>query len=187
MTHYLDMHLLPDPEVHGHQLMSALYGKLHRALVMLQSDSLAVSFPGYDLKAMGLGQNLRIVGPGDSLTKLMAASWLRGLRDHLTVSEIASVPTGALHRTLRRVQAKSSPERLRRRQIKRHGIDAHTARQRIPDSAAESLRLPFIQLASGSTGQTFRLYLRLGEVEQAPIVGSFNTYGLSATATIPCF
>ncbi len=33
MNHYLDLHLLPDPEFSAAQLMSALFAKLHRALV----------------------------------------------------------------------------------------------------------------------------------------------------------
>jgi CRISPR-associated endonuclease Csy4 len=187
MTHYLDIHLLPDPEFPAHHLLSAMYGKLHRALVRLDADSIGLSFPGYDLQAMRLGQQLRIVGSISALTNLQALDWLGGMRDHVTVAKIGEVPAGAPHRTLRRVQAKSSPERLRRRQMKRHGIDEATARERIPDSAAETLRLPFVQLASTSTGQSFRLYLRLGDVEPAPVAGRFNAYGLSTTATLPHF
>ena len=187
MSHYLDIHLLPDPEIPTHHLLAALYAKLHRALVQLASDRIAVGFPDYCAAPANLGNRLRLIGPEADLASLMALAWMQGLRDHCDVSGIAPVPAGATPRALRRVQAKSSPERLRRRQIRRHGLTEAEALERVPDSAAESLRLPFVQLASGSTGQSFRLYLRLGAPEPEATEGAFNTYGLSATATIPCF
>lgn len=185
LTHYLDIHLRPDPEFPASQLLSALYAKLHRALVELRSDDLAVSFPGYCDK--GLGQALRILGSADRLGQLMALPWLSGMRDHTQVSIAAAVPADANHRQLSRVQAKSSPERLRRRQMKRHGLTAELARERVPDSAAESLKLPFLPVRSASTGQSFMLFLRLSPPCPHPVAGRYNAYGLSTTATVPWF
>lgn len=187
LTHYLDIHLRPDPEFSASQLLAALYAKLHRALVQLRSEDLAVCFPGYSYKPLGLGQTLRVLGNAERLGQLMALPWLSGMADHIHVTAIAEVPAGAAHRQLTRAQAKSNPERLRRRQMKRHGLTAEQARERIPDSAAESLRLPFMPVRSASTGQAFLLFLRLGQPIPAPMAGSFNAYGLSATATIPWF
>lgn len=45
--------------------------------------------------------------------------------------------------------------------------------------------LPWLNLRSLSTGQSFRLFIRHGELLSAPVVGMFSTYGLSATATVP--
>ena len=185
LTHYLDIHLRPDPEFSAGQLLAALYSKLHRALVELRSDGLAVCFPGYSGK--GLGQTLRILGTADRLQQLMALPWLNGMRDHIQVSAPVAVPADASHCRLNRVQAKSSPERLRRRQMKRHGLTAEQARERIPDSAADILKLPFLPVRSASTGQRFMLFLRLGPPSPSPVSGSFNAYGLSNTATVPWF
>lgn len=187
LTHYLDIHLRPDPEFPANQLLAALYAKLHCALVQLRSEDLAACFPGYSEKPMGLGPTLRVFGNADRLGQLMALPWLTGMVDHVQVTAIAAVPAGALHRRLTRAQAKSNPERLRRRQMKRHGLTADQAKERIPDSAAESLKLPFLPVRSTSTGQSFLLFLRLGQPVPAPMAGSFNAYGLSATATIPWF
>lgn len=187
MDHYLDIHLLPDPEFPPHQLLAALYAKLHRSLVQLGASRIAVSFPGYSVSPPRLGARFRLIGSAPDLTALMASDWLRGMRDHVKVDAVAVVPADAVQRALRRVQAKSSPARLRRRQMRRHGLTESEAMQRVPDSAEERLELPFVQLASGSTGQTFRLYLRLGEPQQNRSAGLFNAYGLSPTATIPCF
>lgn len=187
MSHYLDIQLRPDPETTAHQLMAALYAKLHRALVLFQSDTIGVSFPGYVHVPAGLGPVLRLIAPEDDLRRLMEHDWLKGVRDHVDVSGLKPVPEACGYRGLRRIQAKSNPERLRRRQMRRHGLTEEQARQRVPDSAAERLPWPFIQLRSASTGEQFRLYLRLDTDPADRLPGTFNTYGLSATATLPWF
>ena len=47
MDHYVDIDVQPDPEFPAHQLMEALYAKLHRALMAHNSTSIGVSFPGF--------------------------------------------------------------------------------------------------------------------------------------------
>ena len=117
----------------------------------------------------------------------MAHDWLKSMRDHTEVAPVTAVPADAVQRCLRRVQAKSSPERLRRRQMRRHGLTEAQARERVPDSAAEWLHLPFVMLTSASTGQVFRLFLRLGPTVLSAQAGVFNAYGLSSSATTSWF
>jgi len=187
MGHYIDIYLRPDPEFPVHQLMGALYAKLHRLLVKVQACNIGVSFPGYKTVPATLGHTLRLVGPKADLAGLMEHDWLKGMRDHTEVTTVAAVPAEAVQRSFRRVQAKSSPERLRRRQMRRHGLTEEQAQDRVPDSAAELLKLPFVMLTSASTGQTFRLYLRLGPSVANAQAGAFNAYGLSTSATTPWF
>lgn len=191
MDHFMDIQLLPDPELPAHVLMSALCAKLHRALTIGDNltGSIAISFPGYSelVGARGLGDSLRLLGSQSSLQNLTGLNWVGSLRDQVRTVATGTVPVTAVHRSLRRVQAKSNPERLRRRLIKRHGIDGAEARKRIPDSAAELLNLPFLQLHSASTGQAFRLFLSLGPMKATADGGTFNAYGLSTSATIPWF
>lgn len=188
MDQYIDLHLPPDPEFPAHQLLSTLYGKLHHALVRLHRDDIGVSFPGHNDATPSLGTHLRLHGNSAALSGLMAEPWLGGLSGLVQQSSVQAVPGIAQYRLVSRVQAKSSPERLRRRAMRRHGIDAHTARERIPDSAAESLTLPFVQVASSSTGQPhFHLYIRHGPIRVESAAGTFNSYGLSRDATIPWF
>lgn len=186
MSHYLDILLRSDPEIAPHQLMAALYAKLHLALVQLDSSTLGVSFPGYTEKPASLGNSLRVVGPEADLLRLLALPWLGGLQDHLHTSAVAAVPPQVGYRRFSRVQAKSNPARLRRRQMKRHGLSEEEARARILDTCAETLALPFVVMRSASTAQTFRLFLRC-QTASGPASGAFNTYGLSATATVPWF
>jgi CRISPR-associated endonuclease Csy4 len=187
MHHYIDIHLRPDPEFAPHLLMAALFAKLHRCLAQVQSQHIAVGFPGYQEKPATLGNTLRLIGPVPELKRLMEHDWLQGMHDHAAVHPMAAVPPDAPQRTLRRVQAKSSPERLRRRQIRRHQLTAEEALERVPDRCGETLKLPFLALASTSTGQRFKLFLRMGPICTTADAGDFNSYGLSNTATIPWF
>lgn len=184
MDHYLDIRLRPDPEFPAPLLMNALFAKLHRALVGHAAGDVGVSFP--DHQKSHLGSRLRLHGRADALAALMAQEWLTGMRDHIEQGPIAHVPAGAAHRCVRRVQADSSPERLRRRLEKRHGMDTQTALMKVPDSAGKRLALPYVSLKSQSTGQVFRLFVEHGPL-QAAVPGAFGTYGLSANVTVPWF
>ena len=147
-----------------------------------------MSFPGFkDLPVPYLGTRLRLHGGLTALSGLLASNWLNGIRDHVVLTPALPVPGATQYRTVRRVQVKSSPERLRRRLMRRHAIDAQTARQRIPDDAAQLTHLPFMQLRSMSTGQTFRLFIDHSLPQLNAVSGDFNAYGLSQEATIPWF
>jgi CRISPR-associated endonuclease Csy4 len=191
MNHYVDIHLREDPEFAAHQLMEALYAKLHRALVARAAQGaggdLGVSFPGHKPDAPYLGSHLRLHGNEASLSALLATDWLRGMRDHLDLSAPAPVPLDATHRAVQRQQVDSNPERLRRRLLRRHPLTEQEAQARIPDKAARRLDLPFVQLKSTSTGQTYKLFIRHGPPQSTPVPGPFNTYGLSLGATVPWF
>ena len=121
MDHYLDIQLLPDPEFSTPHLMNALFAKLHRILGARGSDDIGVSFPSVGGTVVGLGNCLRLHGSEQALRHLMAQRWLTGMRDHVRCGEVTLVPASAGRLTVRRVQAKSNPERLRRRQMKRKG------------------------------------------------------------------
>lgn len=187
MDHHVDIDLRPDPEIAAHQLMSALYAKLHRALVRLNSISIGVSFPERNDAAPHLGKRLRLHGSQEALAELMGNDWLTGMRDHVLVAPPSRVPEAVAHCAVRRVQAKSNPERLRRRQMRRHNISAEEAQQRVPDEAAKMLGLPFVQVGSSSTGQSFRLFIAHLPVKEPVAGGVFGAYGLSQTATVPWF
>lgn len=187
MDHYLDLRLRDDPEFVLPQLMAALYAKLHRALVAAGHGRIGVSFPDVQPEKRWLGERLRLHGSLPDLTALMQTDWLSGMRDHADCTDPAPVPAGAQYRTVRRVQADSNPDRLRRRLMRRHDLDEAAARQRIPDSAAATLNLPWLQLRSTSTGQHFRLFIQHGPPHPDPVLGTFSAYGLSPTTTVPWF
>ena len=187
MDHYIDLRLLLDPEFAQPHLMGALFSKLHRALVAQRSQHIGISFPAVQTEPPWLGDRLRLHGDHAKLTGLMSANWLAGMRDHVHATAVLDVPPKVQHRVVSRVQAKSSPERLRRRQMRRHGLDAAQVLDRVPDTAAERLDLPYVQLHSQSTEQSFRLFIRHGQLLDTATAGVYGAYGLSAITTIPWF
>lgn len=186
-THYIDMRVIPDPETSAPQLLGVLYGRLHQILVQLRLDSIGVSFPQYSLNPRGLGNVLRLHGSATSLGKLLEADWLKGVRDHVRITEINSVPVGVKHRTVRRKQFKTSAERLRRRRMRRKGETVEQARESIPSTMERRPDLPYIHLRSQSTGQGFCLFITLGPLQDEEVYGSFNSYALGGSTTIPWF
>lgn len=190
-THYIDLTLLPDPEFSPSNLWRALYAKLHRALVQLQTSAIGVSFPQYRLHPQTLGKVLRLHGQAATLEKLMATDWLKGMRDHVDISDLACVPAQTQHRIVQRRQFKTSPERLRRRRMQRKGETLEQAAKAIPeDMEGQNPHLPYVQLRSSSTGQSFYLWIEQGQLQALPHTGlGFNAYGLGQAGgdSIPWF
>ena len=187
MDHYVELRLLPDPEFPPALLMNALFARLHRGLVEHRGQDIGVSFPDAREDRPWLGQRLRLHGGEASLSRLLAQDWHARLRDHVAIGALERTPEDVRYRVVRRVQAKSNPERLRRRLMARHGLDAVQARAQIPDEAGRCLNLPFITLTSQTTGQQFRLFIQQQPPQDAPVAGDFSLYGLSPTATVPWF
>lgn len=187
MDHYIDITVLPDPEFPATTLMNALFAKLHRGLSDHGGRDIGVSFPDVVQSKRTLGQRLRLHGNSTSLGRLMASGWMHGMRDHVTITSLQPVPAEVQHRVVRRVQAKSNPERLRRRLIVRKSIDAEMARVAIPDSVAEKLELPYLEITSRSTRQRFKLFIEHLKPAPTAMSGAFGTYGLSKNATVPWF
>lgn len=187
MDHYLDLRLRTDPELPQHQLMDALFARLHQALAQGKRTDIGLSFPDarQGLRG-GLGGRFRLHGTATALAQLDPSSWLGGMRDHVDLTAVLAVPDRFSTISVRRVQAKSNVDRLRRRQMKRKGWTAAEAAAAIPATAAESLDLPFLTVRSLSTGQTFRLFIRQQPAASAA-GGVFNGYGLSTEATLPYF
>ena len=188
-THYIDITLLPDPEFSQVHLLGALFSKLHRALVQLHADNIGVSFPAHVLTPLfkrGLGTVLRLHGEPSALQTLMDMDWLKGMRDHVAIAEAAMAPIGSERRLVVRRQFKTNAERLRRRRMQRKGETAEQAATAIPDSMERRPDLPFVQLRSSSTAQSFCLFVEHRETKDER-AGGFNTYGLSQGASIPWF
>lgn len=188
MDHYLNFRLLPDPEFPAPLLMNALFSKLHRALVQIDSRTIGISFPEVQQEKPSLGRCLRLHGTADHLERLMAENWLVGMQDHLVHPQLSIVPNNVQHCRIRRVQPKSNAERLRRRYIKRHPqLTNQDVEAKLPDSIEKRIKLPFLRLKSQSNGHSFCLFLEHLPPQEQPVDGAFNTYGLSSEATIPWF
>lgn len=185
---YIDIYLLPDPEFSASVLMNALFSKFHRAVVSYGAGKIGVSFPEVRQdNGRSLGTCLRLHGSAEVLHAFAQTDWLTGMHDHVSCATVATVPARAQYRAVRRVQAKSNPDRERRRLMARKGISWQEAVAAIPDSCAERLELPFVTVSSRSTGQQFRLFIEHLPVQEQPCPGIFSAYGLSSSTTIPWF
>ena len=186
-SHHIDLRVVPDPETSAPQLLGALYDRLHLALVERRCDGIGVSFPGYSLNPHAIGNVLRLHGSEAELRQLMGVDWLKGVRDHVSASDLVTAPVDVPHRSVRRKQFKTSAERLRRRRMKRKGETAEQAARAIPPSVERNPDLPYLRVHSRSTGQPYCMFIQLGPASAAPVSGIFNSYGLSNKATIPWF
>jgi CRISPR-associated endonuclease Csy4 len=186
-THYVDFKGIPDPETSPSQVLEKLYERLHLALVQHRLDNIGISFPEYSLNPRTLGPVLRLHSDESTLTQLIATDWLRGVRDHVRMTPVAPTPETALHRTVQRKQFKTSVERLRRRRMRRKGETAEQATQAIPTTAEHCPNLPYLHARSRSNGHAYCLFIATGPTQQQAVPGTFNSYGLSGTATVPWF
>ena len=186
MDYYFDITILPDPEIETAHLLNTLFGKLHIVLAKdANAFSVGVSFPQAPAGKLSLGTVLRLHGPKANLQNVKDIGWLGGAHGYLKVSEVTATPIGAKHCAVRRVQAKSNAARLRRRLMRRQNIDEVEALKRIPDAIEQRLDLPWVQMRSASSGQSFRFFIKQYVTE--PATGSFNAYGLSDSGTVPWF
>lgn len=187
MIHYVDITFKPDPDFPISVLMNAAFSKLHKALVALELSRVGVSFPQHSQERRWLGEVIRMHGKQEQLKVVQEHEVFKSIRELIAFSQVLSVPDNVQHRIVRRIQVKSSAERLRRRYIKRHDVDAAKAREIIPDSAERFSELPYLTLQSSSSRQRFKLFLEHGELLESPVDGEFSAYGLSVAATIPWF
>jgi len=184
MDHFIDMHLLPDPELTEAFLLNAIFSKLHRALVDVGQGDIAVSFP---VAKKTLGNKLRLHGTQSALTRLMGTNWLKGLKDYAAVSDIALIPLQVKHRVIKRIQVKSSVERLVRRSVKNGRMTEEEAALAITNTKAQTSDLPYLNIKSNSNRQEFKIFIQQMPEQEHAEAGKFNNYGLSSTATIPVF
>ncbi|ELQ6020346.1 type I-F CRISPR-associated endoribonuclease Cas6/Csy4 [Cronobacter turicensis] len=184
MDYYQDIQVLPDPEFTQETLMAALFAKLHRALGARGKGDIGVSFPDAGIKP---GARLRLHGLQPALAELEATRWRAGLQDYCQSSAILPVPQVQGWRTVSRVQVKSNPERLLRRSVRKGWLTEEEAQQRLSGLQEQQTALPWIQVKSLSSGQHYRLFIQHGALQPTPVSGTFSSYGLSASATIPWF
>jgi CRISPR-associated endonuclease Csy4 len=184
MNFYINIAVLPDPEFPETILMSALFSKLHRALVEEGSRRIGVSFPKAEKT---LGAHIRLHAEEQHLKNLMALNWLKGLKDYTEVYPLREIPSNCKHRIVSRIQPKTNLERLYRRSIANGKLSIEDAAKKSTNKKAVVSHHPFVHIKSLSTGQKFCLYIKQGNLIDEPISGVFTMYGLSSTATIPWF
>jgi CRISPR-associated endonuclease Csy4 len=185
MEYYKEITLLQDPEFKETLLMNILFSRLHIALAEQGQGKVGISFPHFDKT---LGNTIRLHGSSHALKRIEELKWLKGLDDYISDSDILSVPENCKFRVVKRVQTKSSVERLYRRSVKKGWLTEAEAEIEIQKKKDKKIKYPFVQVKSQSTGKQFPLFIVHEEIKDTPQNGKFSAYGLSeANATIPWF
>ncbi|MCB1134771.1 MAG: type I-F CRISPR-associated endoribonuclease Cas6/Csy4 [Chlamydiia bacterium] len=127
---------------------------------------------------------MRLHGPLEALASLVKSDWLKRFIDHVQVSGLLSVPGNCHYVSVSRVQPKLSRARIRRG-VKR-GIFTEAEAYQLLEGRAQMDR-PFLMLRSGSSGQSYPFYLEQSLPTPQRVMGDFNAFGLSRTATVPWF
>ncbi|APD89012.1 type I-F CRISPR-associated endoribonuclease Cas6/Csy4 [Alteromonas mediterranea] len=183
MNSYIDVVLKPDAELREAELSSKVFTKFHKGLVALKTDQIGISFPKVRVK---LGLVYRLHGNVDKLKELQELNWLGPLIGYCNVSDICPIPEIVQHRNVREIRSNLSSSKLRRL-VTRGSIDKQGEKRYKIKMLSNSFDNPYLDILSSSTGQVYRKFFYFGEVQAEPIVGPFDSYGLSKSATIPWF
>jgi len=192
MSRYQDLELLPDVELPIFFIRNKVYTKLHKAIFDLNASDIGVSFPQAKER---LGCVIRIHSTKDRLNELQKLNWLGGLAGYCQVGEVFSVPDEVKgHQVISRIRQTMSMAKLSKKiaylqkkgYLKDNEADSYK-KQYKAKLFATGLDNPYLELQSVSTGSKYRLYIQFGELQQQAVIGEFNRFGLSKTATIPVF
>lgn len=193
MKCYLDLTLLPNPEIPLYFLWEKTYQQLHLALVEIQDETgkvaVGVSFPEYDEQTHQLGNKLRLLARAEAtLERLNIQQWMSRLSDYIHITGIREIPgTVHGHACFKRLQPKSSNPRLARRKAKREGIRYEQALSSLSKRSEQTSNVPYIHIKSQSSGKQYRLMIDRVETDQSGHDMDFSTYGLSTKCSVPLF
>ena len=183
MDYFIDVTIRPDAEMRENVLLNKVYTKLHKALFLIKSTGIGVSFPNYNVT---LGRVLRIHGSQSQLAKLQETLWLGGLSGYCDVTEARLVPSGCQYRTVSRKQATMSLAKLRRL-MNRGSITPQETKAYKAKMFDQGLDNPYLELESVSNGHMHRRYLEFSKLSEDKVSGDFDYFGLSRIATVPWF
>ena len=184
MDSYIDIKLLPDHEFTASAVLSKLWFKFHNQLVQ-SGAQIGVSFPERGDK--DLGAVMRLHGTADALNTLLAVRWAKGVYDYIDLSPVQPVPADARQGVVSRDNVgRHSAECLRRRAEKRGNLSTEEMDRLFTPWNAKKPEGQAVEIYSQSSAVVAIFRVRHTEAPE-PQAGTFNTYGLSSTATVPFF
>ena len=195
MKFYLEITLLPNPEVGVNFLWSKVFQQIHLGLVEIQDDQgqvpIGLSFPEYVIgeKHSMLGCKLRLLANDEVILKQFdAVKWLERLSDYVHCTSIRPLPEKIIgYAIYQREQPKTSPERLARRYARRHNVEYEAALTIYNKRNYQFINSPFIRLKSLSSDNNFCLWVKKIPIDIQASTAHFSSYGLSSVSTVPEF
>jgi CRISPR-associated endonuclease Csy4 len=183
MNHYTQITLRPTIIIKPNVLLNNVFVQLHQALVNMKSEDIGVSFPKCHLS---LGNVIRIHGTKERLLELAELEWLGDYKVLCDILETAPIPKETKHRRFSRIQPKSMAKL--RRYVKNGKIPKEEIGQQKRKILSQGIDNPFLDLDSKSTGENYRLFVRIDDPIDTPTLGKFNTFGISKEGTtVPWF
>lgn len=196
-------------------LMSRMFASLHFAFVEITGDDplcpIGITLPGYQLfgrqserqsdkaersdqvNLPQIGNSIRLFSVVEGeLERLDLVRRLSRFREYLAIETIRSLRRKNYGLALyRRHQPKSTPERLIRRRMKRHGESYDVASAHYRSMITEPTSLPYLDVQSQSTQGRFRLFVEKRLCEEVSsdkeTKWGFSCYGLSTNVLLPDF
>lgn len=192
MNVYIEITLLPSADIGLYFLWEKVFQQIHLGLVEMQTSNgkvpIGISFPEYSTEKNQLGSKLRLFAEDETvLEALNAPKCLKRFTDYVHLPRIRQVPDKiSTYGYYKRLQPKSSKERLARRKAKREGIEVTQALKILEGYNEQHVKNPFINMNSQSSEQRFKLFILKQEATDF-INEGFSTYGLSQSSTVPEF
>jgi len=194
MNNFINIKIKPDAEFRENVLLNKTFTKLHKALHDAKQTTIGVSFPNYKVK---LGDTIRLHGDKPSLEALQQSNWLGGLSGYCEVSEILPIPDNIEgYRCVSRKQTTMTLAKMKKRiEYQRakgvlktpEDVKAYKRQYKEEMYGSHSLDNPYLELQSTSSGQLYRVFIEMDEIQSNSVIGDFNNFGLSKVATIPWF
>lgn len=189
-----------DTEITLGFIWQKFYAQMHLALVDIKDENNSVdigfSFPFYENHPFPMGDVLRIFADSKERLELLDIDkWLNKLEGYIYIAEVKEVPSDIkMYASFTRKQFKSNAEirRLAKRHAKRNGVSEDEALKNFKlteekyTKLKEKNKLPFLNIKSLSNGNNVKIFIIKTKIEKE-VVGKFNTFGLSKTATVPIF
>lgn len=163
-------------------ILNQVYTNIHKALVSIQSSNIGVSFPEYKIV---LGSIVRLHGTKEELEKLMNTDIMKSLND-CNVSEISAVPENCnCYIKTSRIQSKMSNSKLNRL-VRRGSISEDDKKKYKIKMLQSSMSNPFILMRSESNKNFYKRFFQIEKIDSLES-GSFDSFGTSQIASVPCF
>lgn len=190
LTHYFELHAIPQVEITDTEVMNQLMQSLHQLLPQYQGQ-IALSFPRYIQKQYKtLGNVIRLFGDEKQLLALKKQlSNQSTINDYAIIAEMQPIPETITHylRVSRVRQKGQSALRRAEKRLTAQGKWSNDVQQRMIEKwGSVELKYPHCHLNSSSTGQRFILWVKQEQCD-IPQSGNFNNYGMSQVATVPDF
>ena len=183
-THYIEIKDMPQVDMLKTEVISFFLQKLHQILPHFEGR-IGLAFPAYG-NDKTLGGIIRLFGSENDCDSVYIK--LQELRDYVLISESMQIPEKVRsYRIYQRDQMKGqSAIRRAEKRLTAQGKWSEEVRQNMLQKQATQLVYPHAHLKSSSTKQQFILAIK-SVYKAKSVEGSFSTYGLSQTATVPHF